>query len=250
MDGDHLHIPYFNMMVAIGLAAGLIAFDCLNRSLRSPSEVRSKADRAVVLALLVVCAAGVGSVIFSNLASGRGALDLPWSFTFYGGVAGGVISCIVLIPAFGLPKSRVLDHLAISMALGHAFGRVGCFLGGCCYGRFFDPPDRWNWISFLDGRVPVQLIEAGCEFCNFGLMLWLWQRRSVPPGGIAALWLVMYASQRFGLEWLRDDWRGSLPIISMIGWSPSQFIAVAAFAGGLIWLWILSSRSSVSVRSS
>ncbi len=223
---DLVRAHAFNVCVAAGLAVGVLIFDDLNRRRLSSPKDPNAADRAVLL-VLAVCTGGVlGAVAISSLVEGRALLSLPWSFTFYGGVLGGTLAFVVGIPVLGLPFGRTADHLALGAAAGHGIGRIGCYVGGCCYGRTCEHPETWSWLPLFDGRIPVQLIESGCEFTNLAFLWLLMARASPRSGSVAAAWLMLYAAERFGLEFLRADPRGEMPIAAQWGLSPSQGIAL------------------------
>jgi prolipoprotein diacylglyceryltransferase len=90
----------------------------------------------------------------------RGELGL-WSdfrvgFVFFGGLAGASLAGAAFAVVHGLSFVRGADYFAVAVPLGHAIGRIGCFVAGCCHGR---PPH------------PVQLYEAA------GLALIAWSAR-------------------------------------------------------------------------
>ena len=138
-------------------------------------------------------------------------MDLAACFggsVFYGGLAGAVVAGSLFVRARG---GRVLEHLdvfAVGIPLFHALGRVGCFLGGCCYGVEWpggvvythDPIGLANGVP----RFPVQLVEAGVELVLFLVLLGLFLRGR-GRGKLMACWALAYAPARFPLEFLRGD---------------------------------------------
>ena len=100
---------------------------------------------------------------------------------YYGGFSGACLSVHWYARRFAPNQSSLLtDLFACSVPLFHAFGRVGCFLGGCCYGV----PYRYGFtvtgnalVPEVNGvcRFPVQLVEAGCELGLFFLLFWLFR---------------------------------------------------------------------------
>ena len=119
--------------------------------------------------------------------------------------------------------------------LFHTFGRIGCFLGGCCYGIPCDFGFVYtqNPIAMANGvrRFPVQLLEA--LFCFFlFLLLFSLFRRGRCKNRLLALYLGIYSVGRFFLEYLRgDDYRGFL-----WGLSTSQLISILLLTGVLLYL--------------
>lgn len=119
---------------------------------------------------------------------------------------------------------------APAIPLFHVFGRVGCFLGGCCYGL----PSAWGFVYRYSpvaeangvSRFPVQLVEAAWNLVLFLLLARL-QRRG--RDRLLPLYLALYAPARFLLEFLRGDaYRGIF-----LGLSTSQWISLFLFPAAL-----------------
>ena len=134
-----------------------------------------------------------------------------------------------------LDPAVVSDCAAPSIALFHMFGRIGCFLGGCCYGVEWEHGVTFtnSLIESANGvpRVPVQLYEAGLEIALF-LALTLLLVSGKLRGKLLAVYLLVYPVGRFLLEfWRGDEYRGFL-----FGLSTSQLISIALFIGTIVFL--------------
>ena len=130
-------------------------------------------------------------------------------FVFYGGFVGAVLALAVLGRRYGLRFWPTADALAPGLALAHFFGRIGCFLGGCCYGEVttLSVGLRFPEGSLVGDGLPrhaTQLYEAGAEFVIF-LLLLLWFRRRRFEGQILLGWLGLYGVVRFLIETMRGD---------------------------------------------
>ena len=161
---------------------------------------------------------------------------------FYGGF---ILSTIVLITYCKIKKinlARLLDVFAPAVALGHAFGRLGCFMQGCCFGK--PAGGSWLGVTFPAGSAPAyrypapatgdifmqkveslplyptQLIEAGVNFALFGILFFI-AGRFKKPGRVAGIYVVCYAVLRFLMEFMRGDHSHSVA-----GMTPSQSVAV------------------------
>ena len=171
---------------------------------------------------------------------------------FYGGF---ILSFLVFFAWCFVKKEhplRLADLLAAVIPLGHAFGRIGCFFYGCCYGR---DSDCWCAVTFPAGSpswyehgrkmvsvLPTQLFEAAALFVLFGLLMWAWHRRgsvpdafraaSVGNGLILGLYLIGYAVIRFIIEILRGDPRAAVGPFSI-----SQTISLGMLLVGSVFLW-------------
>ena len=136
------------------------------------------------------------------------------------------------------------DLMSTLVPLGHAFGRIGCFFYGCCYGKDSDawcavvfPAGSPSWYEHGRRMVPVlptQLFEAAALIALFALLMAVYVRYRRYTTGI---YLIGYAVIRFGMEYLRGDPRAAVGPFSI-----SQTISLAMIAFGALFL-------SVSVRS-
>lgn len=154
---------------------------------------------------------------------------------FYGGLIGGLAVGFLSIRYQKLDTAVVSDCAAPSIALFHMFGRIGCFLGGCCYGVEWEHGVTFtnSLIESANGvpRVPVQLYEAGLELALF-LALTLLLVSGKLRGKLLAVYLLVYPVGRFLLEfWRGDEYRGFL-----FGLSTSQLISIALFIGTIVFL--------------
>lgn len=145
------------------------------------------------------------------------------------------------------PFLRVWDYVCLGAPLWHAFGRVGCFLAGCCYGK---PAAGLPWaVTFTDPRAmveprllgvplhPTQLYEAAGNLAIFaGLLLIVLPRLEsgrLRPGTLAAAYFAAYAVLRFALEFLRAD---SVPT-PFFGLTAGQELCLALLAAALVLGW-------------
>ncbi len=155
---------------------------------------------------------------------------------FYGGLIGAILGALLYMKKFNAPYSEVFDLAFIGVPLFHAFGRVGCFLGGCCYGIEYHGPFA---VTFPEGNLggapsgvevlPVQLIEASAN-----LMLWatlaVVYRKTRRRWFTSGLYLASYGIIRFILEFFRGDMiRGHIFMLSS-----SQFISIFIVALGIL----------------
>ena len=155
---------------------------------------------------------------------------------FYGGLLGGMAAGIIYGKIKKLDMDNYADIIAPIVPLFHCFGRIGCFLGGCCYGiesEFGFTVHDNELIPSINGvnRFPVQLLEAACNLALF-FVLWYLLRKGKMKGKIFPLYLIIYAVIRFLDEFLRGDtYRGFL-----FGLSTSQIISIIVFVGAIIYL--------------
>lgn len=161
---------------------------------------------------------------------------------FSGGLVFAILCCWWYLRVNRIPFLRAADVFAPGIAIGHAFGRVGCFAAGCCYGKETDVP--WSVVftnpnSQVDPGLlgvhlhPTQLYEMVVELINFAILYWLVKRKTF-EGQVVGLYMILYGVARFFLEFLRGDpGRGEVFGI-MTG---TQLIAIGlVIAGGVLWM--------------
>lgn len=140
---------------------------------------------------------------------------------FLGGAVLAACATLLFARRKKLPLGVVADVLAPSVSIGHVFGRLGCFMVGCCYGKPWPagvhfPPDSVAYTELLGkGHVlvgagttyalhPTQLYEAAGELAIFLGLLWLW-RQGRRPGTVALAYAFGYGLLRFTVELFRGD---------------------------------------------
>jgi phosphatidylglycerol:prolipoprotein diacylglycerol transferase len=178
----------------------------------------------------------------------------PWAavsaragFVFYGGLLAGIPVILFLAKKFKIDFFKLADVLILGIPLGHALGRVGCFFYGCCYGRH---SEKWGMMFPSDSPagmegvkvIPTQLVEAVVLTGIFFILL-AFNRRKKLDGQLTGVYLVLYGIARFFLEYLRDDARGSLGMLST-----SQLISLAIIVAGVGFLMVCCKRLQKSVK--
>ena len=158
---------------------------------------------------------------------------------FYGGFLGG-LATIPIYCKFDrrYTRSQLFDLYAALVPLFHVFGRIGCFLGGCCYGiespfGFTVHGNELNPGINDVNRLPVQLIESGCNLLIFLLILLFFKKR-IMEKRLIFVYMLIYPVVRFTLEFFRgDEIRGFVS-----GLSTSQWISIFVFTAAVIGLLI------------
>lgn len=171
---------------------------------------------------------------------------------FYGGLIAAAIVLIVYTRICRMHLFQVTDLVLAVLPLGHALGRIGCFMHGCCYGKITDSwigvcfpresPAWWEQVSAVPPLIertalkslpviPTQLIESAANALLFVLLFSLYPRKHTERGFITGCYLIGYAVLRFGIEYLRGD-----PRLAVGPFSISQTISLGLFALGMLCL--------------
>lgn len=174
---------------------------------------------------------------------------------FYGGFLGAVAAVAVYARCKRVGLADVADLFAPALPLGHAFGRIGCFLNGCCFGIPYGGPCSVHYpageaysgtlqAQVLQGQVgvdavqslpvfPVQLVAAAGNVA-ICLVLLVVAPRLKAKGQLFALYAVLYSVARFSTEFVRGD-----HVSPPLGVTPAQWVSMGVFPVALaafVWL--------------
>lgn len=154
---------------------------------------------------------------------------------FYGGLGGAALGCILFARRRRVPLWKLADVMAPSIALGSFFGRIGCLLNGCCYGRICTLPWAIHFSpghkTYPDGVHPTELYDAGVNLLFYELLAWLYRRKTY-DGQVLAVYVAGYAILRSIVEVFRGDYPHYY-----FGWvTPGQLVSVLMLGAGLVLL--------------
>jgi phosphatidylglycerol:prolipoprotein diacylglycerol transferase len=246
-------VTWYGIFLASGFMAGL--WTASRRAMRE----RIHPDTIIDLGPWLLVGAIVGARIFYVVSywdesfAGR-----PWTeifmvqhggLVYYGGLIGSSLACILFALLKKLPLWKLADILAPSIALGYFFGRWGCLMNGCCYGR----PTTMPWgIQFPPEACaagnctypayvhPTQIYDSLLNLCLYGALAWLFRRKTF-DGQVFAVYLICYAVLRSFVELFRGDYT---PEHYWLGLTPAQLVSIGIIITGLVLLWKLPRKSS------
>ena len=154
-------------------------------------------------------------------------------FVVFGGIIGGALTIYGYCKWKKMDFWSYLDLMIPSVALAQGFGRIGCFLAGCCYGK---ETDSCIGITFTNSQfapnnvslLPSQLFMVAGDFAIAAVLLW-YAKKDRSKGRISMLYLMLYSAGRFLVEFTRNDDRGFVGALST-----SQFIGIFTFIFGAV----------------
>lgn len=232
-------IHSYGVMIAIGFAVAIVM------SYFRATAYGLKKEAIIDIALLAMVFGFLGAKLLYVLVEYKAFFENPWSvigsegFVVYGGIIGGVAAAMVYCRKKKLSFMSYFDLAIPSVAIAQGFGRIGCFLAGCCYGC----ESTFLGVVFPHGSIapagipllPTQLISSAGDFL-IGLILVLSARKSKVKGNVGALYLLLYGIGRFGIEFFRNDARGSVGLLST-----SQFISIGFILGAVL-LFVINTK--------
>ncbi len=222
-----LPLRSYGLMMALGFLAGILLTLALSRR-----EGR-KDDVVLDLSVWIMAGAIAGARLLYVIVEPDGYFSHPleilavWQggLVFYGGLIGAGLTAYFWLRRHRQPVWAIADCLAPGLALGQMFGRIGCFLNGCCYGRV-DAAHGIVFPAIGDGQphLPTQLYEAGFTLALALFLVWFKKRRHY-AGQVFWAYVALYATGRFFLEFLRGDAERGVLFSPFL--SPGQWISLA-----------------------
>jgi phosphatidylglycerol:prolipoprotein diacylglycerol transferase len=195
-------------------------------------------------------AAGVCHPVMAQTTSGRLAQCFAWAditaggFAYYGGLIAAGLFSVYFVRRQGWSVARLCDMGGWTISLGLVWGRMGCFLAGCCFGSRTEcelavvfpagsAASRQQWREGLLDTYraesfpvhPTQLYEAAAALAIAALAYFVVRPRKRFDGQVFVVAMTLYAAARFAIEFIRRDDRGAL-----LGLSTSQLVALGMVA--------------------
>ncbi len=236
-----LTIRWYGVMAALGFITGVLV------AVKNRKFAGMTSDQVYNM-MLVAMLGGVGGArlfyVVQNWEEFRGRF---WEIfridhgglVFYGGFICAMVALTVYCRRQKLSLMKVLSLLGPSLALGHMFGRIGCFLNGCCFGYPTQAP--WGYVYpegtdpdrcyHLTALHPVQLYEAAGNLIIFCVLQYLLPKSR--GGQIAGLYMVLYGTMRMVDEFFRGDYENHY-----LGLTPAQllcFLVIPLGIAVIIW---------------
>lgn len=221
-----LHIYGYGFMIALGVFIALFV-----ASKRAP-KLNLNPDVILNITLLAVVFGLLGAKILfcivefpAFIADPMGTIFSGNGFVVYGGLISGILTGVIYCKRKGHNFLKYFDIVMPSIAIAQGFGRIGCFLTGCCYGQETDLPIG---VVFHASEIapngvkliPTQLISSVGDFLIAFILIAL-SKKIKTDGNVGILYLALYCVGRFGIEFYRADFRGSVG-----PFSTSQLISV------------------------
>lgn len=227
-----LSIHGYGLMIGIGVIVALVV------AAKRAKKRGLDTDFVYGLGLITLVFGFIGAKLLYCIVEIEAFLNEPMrvlsgsGFVLYGGIIGGILAAMVYCKYKKVNFFEYFDLAVPSVAIAQGFGRIGCFLAGCCYGR---ETDSCIGIMFHNSSIapngikliPTQVFSSAGNFL-IALVLLLYARKNRKTGKVGALYLILYSVGRFIIEFFRNDYRGNVGVLST-----SQFISLVILAIGI-----------------
>ncbi len=227
-----IKIRSYGLMIAIGIfvASALL----INKSKKKGYDE----DSILNLIIFTVIGGVLGGKLLFIITELKDIINNPsilknfgYGFVVYGAILVGALVIYIYCLKKRWNPLELMDLTVPGVAIAQGFGRIGCFLAGCCYGAETESPFG---VVFPEGSLapsgvhlhPTQLYSSVFDFI-LGLILLIYSKKEKDLGKVTGLYFIIYSLGRFCVEFFRNDPRGSVGILST-----SQFIAIFTFALG------------------
>lgn len=228
-----LTVHGYGLMIGIGFIAAYLMTEFRARKYRMNTDiVFTLFISSVVFGLLGAKVLYYLTILDRFIKDPGVILDEMEGFVVYGGIIGGVLAGYVVCRIKKEKFWQYFDLIAPAIALAQGFGRIGCLLAGCCYGKETDSPlsITFHTSDFAPNDValiPTQIYSSILDFLNC-IVLCLIARYAKKERTVSGCYLIFYSTGRFILEFFRGDLeRGSVGVLST-----SQFISIFIFVIG------------------
>ena len=240
----------YGLMIAIGV---IVAVSLGERLIK---KIGLNSDDMYSLSVYALIGGVLGGKLLYIIVEIRHFINNPYEFistlgsgfAIYGSILGGIIAVYIFCTRKKLKLLKVLDLIIPCVAIAQGFGRIGCFLAGCCYGKVTDSIIGvcFNSPFTSDGlkRYPTQIFSSAFDFALGIFLFWYWskvRKNEETSGKVFALYLIIQCVGRFAIEFIRDDPRGNIG-----PFTTSQFIGIFGFAFGVIFFILNNSRKKGS----
>ena len=249
-----LTVHWYGVMLALAFLAGL--WTAGRRAPRDGIAGEKIADAGLWLILGGIIGARTLYVVsyWDGLLEAPLFPRAPWTeifmvqrggLVYYGGLVGATLAGIFYARVRKLPLWKMADIFTPSIALGYVFGRIGCLMNGCCYGRACDLP--WA-IRFPEDNPlhpptfpvhPTQIYDSLLSLGFYFALAWLYRRKRF-DGQVFATYLMGYALLRAFVELFRGDYAAEH---LHHGLTPAHLVSVGIFVAGAVLFWTLRPRA-------
>jgi phosphatidylglycerol:prolipoprotein diacylglycerol transferase len=224
----------YGLMIAIGFIVALY-LSIQNSKIRNLNK-----NYVIDIGLYAIISGIIGAKLLYCIVNIKALIQNPLQiranggFVVYGGIIFGLLTCYIYSKYKKFKFLEYSDLILPNVFIAQGFGRIGCFLAGCCYGKeynsiisivFTNSQFAPNNVSLL----PTQLISSIFNFTVGIILIIIYKTQKTRDGTITSLYFITYGIGRFLIEFLRGDIeRGTIGILTT-----SQFISLFIIVIGI-----------------
>ncbi|MGL4451334.1 MAG: prolipoprotein diacylglyceryl transferase [Sarcina sp.] len=231
-----INVYGYGLMIAIGI---LCAVFMLNKKAKAKGYNEDSIFNMIIITVIMGILGGKVLYIITDFKDvmkepSKIFTEFGYGFVIYGAIIFGILSVFLYCKKKKWNSLEIFDMVAPCVALAQGFGRIGCFFAGCCYGAVTEGP---LYLIFPAGGLapadvhlhPTQIYCAIFDFLLAAYLLWYAKNREKKSGDTICMYLIIYSIGRFLVEFLRNDPRGNVGMLST-----SQFISIFMLIAGIL----------------
>lgn len=232
-----IKIYMYGVCIAVGILCAILVLRLFGKKLKVDKKFLDFVETDAYLAIVVgFLFSAIFQGLYNYIKDPSVGFRLDGGITFLGGLIGGAASWLIIYfickKKYKASFKDVISIIPCCIFIAHAFGRIGCFCAGCCYGIEVEEGLWYSWMGVdfpeVPGVVlPTQLIEAIFLFIMFGVTTILCLKKNYRHN--FSLYMISYGVFRFFIEFVRNDERGSF----VGNMSPSQFWSILLVVAGI-----------------
>lgn len=250
LSGQTKTVTSYGVFAVLGIFLGAFLITYLARK-KGVDTFTSVNSIALLVSAGIAMSVVVNLVIFLPIRlSTPHFFDYPVGVVSWGGVLGGALAALYISRAWKIPLLKLADYTVPGVALGFAFGRIGCHFAGCCFGLHYEGPLALHFshpmapaATMTQPLFPIQLLSALLLFLLAGLLTVMALKRVRAGWGLFA-YMTLYALGRFTVEFFRADPRGMY-----FGFSDAQWYSMALLLGAIFLYLHLKHKDTVSLAT-
>ncbi|MEG0275859.1 MAG: prolipoprotein diacylglyceryl transferase [Coprobacillus sp.] len=245
-----IEIKGYGLMIGIGMFASLYLAEQRAKKRNMNSDIIFSIFFTVVIFGFISAKLLYYITIFDKIMVNPSLLfDIGSGYVVYGGIIGGTLAGYIYCRKLKVDFLQYADIAMPSVFLAQGFGRIGCFLAGCCYGA---ETSSFFSITFHNSSlapnnvalIPTQIYSSLFDFAACALLIYL-ASKQLRKGQVTCLYLIIYSIGRFIIEFFRGDLeRGAVGSLST-----SQFISIFVLISGVIMYIYLKKKDSQTHKS-
>ena len=232
--GKTFAIYWYGVMIAVGILACFATLFLFAKVKKVDTKFTDFCFYNAIFAIAMgLGGAALLQAIYNYIQNPSAGFNLSGGLTFIGGLIGGVAFFLIVYSIvwrkFNDTLLKIMPIVASCITVAHGFGRIGCFIAGCCYGK----PTGSNFGCYFDTAQkvhPTQLYETAFLFITFAILTFIAFKYTGKYN--MGAYLIAYGIWRFVIEFVRGDDRGEF----VKGISPSQFWAIIMVLLGVAYI--------------
>lgn len=230
----------YGLMIMIGFVVAIASSMNMVKQHNRTNKTKLNGDVVLNMAMLAIVFGIIGGKLLYCIVNIERVIKNPTiiisngGFVVYGGIILGTLACFLFAKKYNIDFLSYTDIILPNVFIAQGFGRIGCFLAGCCYGMEYNGIGS---IMFHDSYIapnniplfPSQLISSAFDFVMGIILIVLYFKIKTKRGTTTSLYIILYGIGRFIIEFFRGDIERGF----VFGITTSQLISIFAI---LLWI--------------